>query len=85
MKRELILCTCGSNEHQIILTYFDDEDDIVYVSIHLASKSFWERVILGMKYIFGYKCKYGHWEEFYMGKQEAEQLQKFINLLKEKK
>jgi len=35
----------------------------------------------GLKYIFGYKCKYGQWEEFILKPEHASQLRKLSELL----
>ena len=74
MEREadLLVCECSSNEHQIIIRQFDYDDigeDILYISIQLSKRKWWRRVIPGIKYIFGYGCRYGQWEEVIIGKQ----------------
>jgi len=38
-------------------------DDMLYMTVHLAEMPFWYRVKEGLKYIFGYKCRYGHFDE----------------------
>ena len=42
MKDELIICECGSAEHQMVMRYDDDKDlgRMVFVEIHLASLCF---------------------------------------------
>lgn len=74
MEREadLLVCECSSNEHHIIIRQFDYDDigeDTLYISIHLSKRRWWRRVIPGIKYIFGYGCRYGQWEEVIIGKQ----------------
>ena len=56
MKDEIIICDCGSAEHQMVLRYDDDKDlgRMVYVEIHLVNKRWYERLWMGIKYIFGY-------------------------------
>jgi hypothetical protein len=68
---EVVICKCSSSEHQIIIrTFENDEDDEIYLDIHLASRPFLERVKYAFKYIFGYKSKYGAWDEFILDKTE---------------
>jgi hypothetical protein len=76
----ILICDCSSCEHQIIIRY-DEEDNFVYGEIHLATFSFWKRLVSGVKYIFGYHCKFGHWEEFIWKPEHADKLQELVNLL----
>lgn len=77
---DLVLCNCGSADHQIII-HHDLEDKMVYLHIHLAKRPFFRRVVNGMKYIFGYSCRYGHWDEIILDKESATQFQKVVNTL----
>lgn len=66
MKKHLCLCKCNSIEHQAVFTYFTDDNDEkeVYLSVHLSKLGFWQRLIHGVKYIFGHRSMYGDFEEF---------------------
>jgi hypothetical protein len=78
---EVIVCKCGNTEHQIIFTYFKDEPD-VYMSIHLIPESnIFKRIWNGIKYIFGYKCKYGHFDEVIISTKDIPKLIKIISHL----
>lgn len=83
-KHELFICQCNNTEHQLIFSYFpDDEDKDVYVSVHLTPEyNIWKRIKMAVKYIFGYKCRYGHFDEFIFNKQDADKLQSVVNYLK---
>ena len=66
-----------------IFSYFsDDEDRDVYVSVHLSPDSFWKRIWNSIKYIFGYRCMFGHFDEFVFKKQDAGKLQRVVDFLK---
>ena len=52
------------------------------MDIHLAKRSFLERLIYGIKYIFGYQCKYGAFDEFIFKKEHSKQLIDVANKLK---
>lgn len=41
----------------------NEMQDEVFVHIHLSKKSFWYRIKYAFKYIFGYQCKYGAFDE----------------------
>lgn len=62
MERENFICLCSSEEHQLSF-YYDKEDKELIISIHLYShKSILKRLIAGLKFAFGYRCKYGEWD-----------------------
>ena len=84
-KDVLFICACGDTEHQLIMRYFGDDDDPeVYVSVHLTPEyKWWKRVILGIKYIFGYRSKYGEFDEFIFKPNDYEKLQGVVDFLKE--
>lgn len=61
LSSEYFECACSCDEHRLVFT-FDPEDQEIYLSTFLAGGRFWERLKRGVKYIFGYKCKYGHFD-----------------------
>lgn len=73
--KQVIFCDCHSPEHQLIVL---GDEDFVYLHIHLDKRSFWKRLVAGVKYIFGYYCQYGHWDEILLNKEAAD---RFGNLL----
>ena len=80
---ELFICQCNSIEHQLVFSYFPD-DKTVYASIHLIPEySIWKRIINAVKYIFGRRSMYGHFDEFILKKSDADKLQKIVNFLKD--
>ena len=92
---ELLICECHSTDHQIILLHeYDEEKDendniikkfpMCYVQIHLNNfNTFWQRVKYGIKYIFGYKCRYGAFDDFIFNPEDAPKLQKLVDHLNE--
>ena len=73
-----IECDCTNDEHRIVITKFDDDGEI-YVHYFLEQrKNIWERIKIAVKYIFGYKCKYGHFGETVLSKKEIERLKTFL-------
>ena len=81
---ELFLCECHSPEHQFIVRYCDEDDaKEVYVDIHLTKAPFWQRVWYAIKYIFGYQCKYGAFDEIILNPEDAERLQKVVEHLRQ--
>ena len=80
-EEKILICACHNSEHQILI-HKDIIDGEVYMDIHLAKRSFLERLIYGIKYIFGYQCKYGAFDEFIFKKEHSKQLIDVVNKLK---
>ena len=78
MKRKIFICECNSLEHQVIFWY-DKDDDIFYCEPHLVThKNFFKRIWIALKYIVGYKSKYGHWDETIFKEKDLEKLYKYL-------
>jgi hypothetical protein len=58
-------CDCGLDEHRFCITSEELEDDFppqLYFHIQMSQfRNFSQRLVQGLKYILGYKSKYGHW------------------------
>lgn len=81
MPKELLTCVCSSVEHQIIIRYDEDENE-VYANIYLADLSIGKRIRNAIKYIFGYKSKYVDFEEFIFDKKDVSALENVLKHLK---
>jgi hypothetical protein len=77
-EREVVTCACTSPEHIILLTGYP-EYHTVYCNIHLNKLPFFKRVIHAIKYIFGYRCRYGDFEEFLITENNKDKIINFIN------
>ncbi len=68
---EYFECDCNSPEHTLVFT-LDREDNEIYTSVFLNQyRPWWHRIWIATKYVFGYKCIYGHFEEFIMDPKNA--------------
>lgn len=86
--QDLMVCNCSSVEHQLI--FRGDEFEVggvkyhwVFMHTHLSSFNFWRRLWYGLKYIFGYKCKYGHFDEVILTKDHVESFKNITKFLEE--
>lgn len=62
-------CDCDSQEHTIGIE-FDVENKEVCMHVQLARyHGFFGRLKNAIKYLFGYQCKYGHWDTTIMSEQ----------------
>jgi len=80
LHKQLILCSCHSDEHQVIFSYWDDgwEPEIEF-TVHLCKKSLLERIKRGVSYIFGHQSRYGDWDEILLKKEQAIEIRDAIN------
>lgn len=84
IEHELTVCKCENTEHQLVFTYFpDDEDDReIYVSVHLIPESnIFKRIWHAIKYVFGHRSIYGHFDEFIFKQSDAHKLVKVLKYL----
>jgi len=83
MVTEFLQCQCGSDEHTLKYT-LDPDDGQVWTSVFLNDyRSFWQRLWVALKYLFGYKCKYGHWDCFNMEEADKDRLIALLQKSKE--
>lgn len=84
MERQLFICQCENTEHQMIFSYFsDDEDRDLFVTIHLKpERNIFKRIKNAVKYIFGHRSRFGDFDEFMFNKKDADRLQVVVNRLK---
>ena len=75
----ILECSCHLNEHQIHLLYWaDKEDSELYLSPHLCPFPFWRRLRLGVKYVLGYRSRYGDYAGLVLFKKDVQVLQEFL-------
>lgn len=81
-------CTCGASEHTLRFTYSEGDGmfpSTLYTEIYLHNyKRFWKRLWYGIKYIFGYKCKYGAWDVWELRAEDVPRLKVLLTKLEGK-
>lgn len=74
----IVICACKSSEHILHFSY-DRESNELYTSVQLGNYPyFFQRLKNAIKYIFGYKCRYGHWDCTLIPPEEANKLYHFL-------
>lgn len=84
MSKELggiLTCECSSLEHIVVFTYWEDEKD-VYLSVHLKRLPLLKRIVYAVKYIFGYQCKYGAFDEIILGSKNYDRIMQIAEHIK---
>lgn len=74
-------CRCGSAEH-VLRFCLDDED--LYTEVLLRPKSPIERIWLALKYILGFKSKYGYYDCTLIRPEDYDNFIALFNEAKEK-
>lgn len=73
-----ITCECESAEHQLAFIH-DKEDDSVYLETHLVTHmGFFVRLWVGLRYAFGYKCKYGNFDHVIISRKDRIKLVNYL-------
>jgi len=79
MEREIYVCDCSSLEHIVAFTY-DEEDQFLYIQPRLNPKqSFLKRLRHAVKYVFGYRSRYGDFEEIILNINDIQILKNRLN------
>jgi hypothetical protein len=76
--RKILICECHSLEHQVSFWYEQDEGTL-YVETHLVThKNFFKRLWVGLKYAFGYKSRFGEWDEILLDPNSQKELYQWL-------
>lgn len=84
MKKEIqtFYCDCNSPEHsfRFVASQSDLKKPELYLEVFLNQyRSFFQRLVVAVKYLFGYKSKYGHWDVTTLSEDDVERLFVFIH------
>lgn len=77
MERELFVCACGDVQHQLVVSYFDDEPEL-YISTHLRKHGFLARLWIAIQYIFGKQSVFGAFEETVLEEKDVVRLNELL-------
>lgn len=80
---EYFECSCHSPEHT--LKFFLDDDPrypALYAYVFLSEKKLIGRICDAVKHVFGYKCRYGHFDEFILRKEDCDRMVGLVNRFK---
>lgn len=80
LKCEYFECSCKSPEHTLRFMLCDDE---LYAYVFLRPEPLYKRIWNAVKYVFGYQCAYGHFDEFILHYNDADRLVTLLNKYKE--
>jgi hypothetical protein len=79
MTTEFFECACFSDEHTLKFSYDPDENEL-YTSVYLNQyRSIWKRIWVAIRYVCGYRTKYGHWDCFILRAEDAIRLRSLVD------
>jgi hypothetical protein len=78
MKKQYFECECGSDEHRFCITSEDAEDGFapqLYFHLQLYQyRNIFKKMWVAIKYVFGYECRYGHWDTINISEDDTNRL-----------
>jgi len=74
-------CACSAPEHTIRFTR-DPKEGTVWMEVHLFNwRSIFKRIWVAIKYVFGYRCKYGNWDTCELHPADAEKMISLMEMI----
>jgi len=75
---EYMECRCMSTEH-IVKFHLDLDDGDLCLDFHLSNYQNWyKRAWVAIKYVFGYKSKYGDFDEIILKDEDVDRLMELL-------
>ena len=79
MENYYLECDCTDSKHTLRFILDEEFTDII-IDVQLNKRyGIFGRIWRAVKYIFGYDCQYGHWDEFMISGKQVEKLRDLCN------
>ena len=79
MEVKIFICECHNLEHQIAFWY-DKNEKSLYIEPHLVTyRNFFQRFWVGLKYAFGYRSRFGEFDEMMLSSESQKELRDMLN------
>jgi len=77
-------CDCSSDQHLVKVSCDVDDthpqrDSNLCLHTQLIHQRWYVRIWYATKYVFGYQCRYGHWEETVLNLEKVEKLHMLLH------
>lgn len=76
---EIFICECGSLEHSYAFWYDEETKDIHFMPHLISYRNFFKRIWVAIKYIFGYQCRYGHFDSMIINPEDIKKLRGYFD------
>jgi len=79
--REFVICSCNHIDHLLILNLNDENEKYVdcTIEIHLSPLPIFQRLMRAIKYVFGFRSRYGDFDEIVIDRSRALQIRNFFD------
>jgi hypothetical protein len=78
-KTEVFICDCGSLDHTYAFWYDTEFNDVHFMPHLMTHRNFFKRVIIGIKYMFGYKSRYGDFDSTIINPEDIKKIRKYFD------
>jgi len=78
-KTEVFICDCGSLNHTYAFWYDNEFHDIHFMPHLITYRNFFKRVWVAIKYSFGYKSRYGHFDSMIINPEDIKKLRGYFD------
>lgn len=76
-------CECSCDEHSFRFCYvpnpWEDDPPELYINVYLTKRGFFRRLWTALRYVFGYKCRYGHWDTGDINRKSVQELRGWLD------
>lgn len=79
-KTEIFICECGSLEHSYAFWYDDEFNDVHFMPHLKQHRNFFKRISIAIKYIFGYKSRYGDFDSMIINPEDIKKIKNYFNM-----
>ncbi len=80
-KKLMVVCECNSLDHIFRFETFNWPQEPIpelFLEVNLVRRSFLERLVYGIKYVLGYKSRYGAVDSTIISPKDAESIRDFM-------
>jgi hypothetical protein len=78
-----LTCECTAPQHTLRFHYDEIHNELNAQIFMESPPIFWKRLIIAVKYLFGYKCQFGHFDTFTLQNGDKEKLIALATLINE--
>ena len=79
-KTEIFICECGSLEHTYAFWYDEDFNDVHFMPHLRQHRNFFKRIGVAIKYIFGYKSRYGDFDSVIINPDDIKKIKRYFDM-----
>ena len=83
IEKKYFECACFSSEHTLKFVFDEEYGDLTTEIFLNDYRNVFKRIWTAVKYVFGYKCRYGHWDCWIMLPEDASAMRDLLDRFEE--